>query len=183
MRLAPGLASLRTHKAFKAIRHATRVAAAGHDARIIHISVQRNHIHLLVEADNAALLGEGMRRFAISAARCLNAAAERSGNVFPDRYHAEVITVPRQARHALAYVLNNWRRHDVDQGHGLTPWVVDPFSSASEFRDWRELPRGRELATPHDYEPLTVHEPRSWLLRDGWRTYGRPSIREVPGPR
>jgi hypothetical protein len=27
--------------------------------------------------------------------------------VFPDRYHAEIITSPRQARHALSYVLSN----------------------------------------------------------------------------
>ena len=34
-----------------------------------------------------------------------------AGKVFPDRYHAQIIRTPRQARHALAYVLNNWRKH------------------------------------------------------------------------
>ena len=52
--------------------------------------------------------------FQISTAKQLNAAISkgksgvpRCGPVFPDRYHAEIITSPRQARHALSYVMLN----------------------------------------------------------------------------
>jgi hypothetical protein len=71
-------------------------------------------VHLLVEADDKDALASGMQGFQISAAKHLNAALSRGkpgqrrrGSVFPDRYHAEIITSPRQARHAIAYVLLN----------------------------------------------------------------------------
>src|SRR5205814_9644640 len=90
------------------------------DFRIVHLSIQRTHLHLLVEADDKAALASGMQGFQISAAKQLNAAISRGkpqrrrGTVFPDRYHAEIITSPRQARHSLAYVLANWRKHRED---------------------------------------------------------------------
>ena len=46
----------------------------------------------------------------------------RRGNVFVDRYHAEKITNPRQARRALAYVLNNWRKHFEDRDGVASTW-------------------------------------------------------------
>jgi REP element-mobilizing transposase RayT len=77
MRLAADLGTLRRGRAYRAIRRATMVAARARDAAIVHISIQANHLHLLVEADDAAKLGEGMRRFASSAAKQLNAAVGR----------------------------------------------------------------------------------------------------------
>ena len=65
--------------------------------------------------------------------------------MFPDRYHARIIGSRRQARHALAYVLNNWRRHGEDRARR---WLVDPFSSGATFAGWREL------AHAHVFWPL-----------------------------
>jgi hypothetical protein len=58
--------------------------------------------------------------------------------VFPDRYHAEVITSPRQARHALSYVINNFRKHEEDRRAPMSEWQVDWFSSAAMFSGWAE---------------------------------------------
>jgi hypothetical protein len=58
--------------------------------------------------------------------------------VFPDRYHAEIITSPRQARHALRYVMLNWRRHEEDRVAPMRDWNIDWFSSAAMFPDWTE---------------------------------------------
>jgi hypothetical protein len=99
--------------------------------RIVHLSIQRNHVHLLVEADNKYALANGLQRFQISAAKNVNREVSierclpvrRRGSVFPDRYHMEIITTPRQARHALAYVLNNWRKHREDKASALTRLV------------------------------------------------------------
>ena len=44
----------------------------------------------------------------------INKTLERTGKVFQFRYHRVDITTPRQMRCALAYVLNNWRRHRED---------------------------------------------------------------------
>ena len=73
-------------------------------------------------------LARGMQGLQISAARHVNRAAGRKGTVFADRYHAEIIDNRRQARHALAYVLNNWRRHDEHRKAVARTWRVDPFS-------------------------------------------------------
>ena len=123
LRAVKAVGSLRRRRTYQAIRAATRVVARRQDFRIVHVSIQRTHVHLLVEAKNKLALAAGMQGFQISAAKHLNAAISmgrsgprRRGAVFPDRYHAVVIDSPRQARHALSYVINNWRKHREDRG-------------------------------------------------------------------
>jgi len=130
-----------------------------------------------------------MQAFTISAAKRMNAALtrvnpetqvleRRKGKVFSDRYHAEVISNRRQARHALAYVLNNWRKHRED---ARTNAPVDRFSSGISFRGWTAHadPEFRFLV-PTGYEPMVVWEPRTWLLSVGWMIYGRIDFFEIP---
>jgi REP element-mobilizing transposase RayT len=188
VRVAPAVGSLRRRKLYKAMRDATITAALREWFRIVHISLQRNHVHLLVEAEHKAALSRGMQGFLISAARHINTALgdgarRRRGKVFADRYHIEVITTPTRARHAISYVLGNWRHHKEDQ-HGLArTWLVDPFSSAIMFPDWQEL-EGQPWMWPirETYDPLMVRRPQTWLLREGWkRTGGAISARTVPG--
>ena len=54
--------------------------------RIIHLSIQRTHLHLIVEANDRDALSSGMQSFEISAARRINRVCKRSGRVFTDRY-------------------------------------------------------------------------------------------------
>src|SRR5215831_5557057 len=115
LRVVDAVRSLRRRRTYHAIREATLVTARRDNFRIVQLSIQRTHVHLLVEADDKAALAAGMQGFQISAAKHLNAAISkgrpgprRRGAVFPDRYHAEIITSPTQARHALSYVVNNW---------------------------------------------------------------------------
>ena len=102
---------------YKAVRKALVTSFTRSNFRIVHLSIQGTHIHLLIEADDKTALSRGMQAFQISAAKHLNAAMAvrtgkaRRGNVFVDRYHARIIRTPKQARNALAYVLNNWRKH------------------------------------------------------------------------
>src|ERR1041384_2661392 len=97
MRVAPEVGSLRRRAMYKALRDATITAALRERFRIVHISLQRTHVHLLVEADHKTALARGMQGFTISAARNINTALgdgkrRRRGRVFADRYHVEVIT-------------------------------------------------------------------------------------------
>jgi putative transposase len=120
MRVVPEVGSLRRRKMYRAMRHATITAALCERFRIVHISLQRNHVHMLIEADHKAALARGMQGFQISAARNINTALgdgvrRRRGQVFADRYHVEVITTPTRARHTLGYVLSNWRHHGEDR--------------------------------------------------------------------
>jgi REP element-mobilizing transposase RayT len=156
--------------------------------RIVHIGIERDHLHLLVEADDHESLWEGVRAFESSAAQRLNhaisiaAGARRTGKVFADRYHARLITSPTQARNAIAYVLNNFRRHGYDRGMETMFWDVDYYSSGPSFDGWAELDDSPFLAPTPDYPRLSVCRPRTWLLRTGWRLAGPIRKRDIPGP-
>ena len=190
MRVVPEVGSLRRRVMYKAMREATITAALRDRFRIVHVSLQRTHVHLIVEAEHKTALARGMQGFSISAARHINTALgngvrRRRGRVFADRYHAEVITSPTQARHTIAYVLGNWRKHREDREGLPSTWLVDPFSSAISFPDWQEL-EGQAWMWPirDGYDPLLVRRPTTWLLAEGWKRQGRViSAREVPSVR
>jgi REP element-mobilizing transposase RayT len=74
MRVAPAVGSLRRRRLYKAMRDATITAAMRERFRIVHISLQRDHVHMLVEAEHKAALARGMQGFQISAARNINTA-------------------------------------------------------------------------------------------------------------
>ena len=166
---------------------ATVMMAKHDDCRIIHASIQGNHLHLIVEAKDRTRLARGMQAFQISAAQRINRAiskrtgVRRIGRVFSDRYHATILTSPRQVRNTLAYVLNNWRRHGEDQRRVARAWKIDPFSSGAFFDGWKEREDQRFVPPlPETYRPLVVWFARSWLLTTGWRRHGLISLGEVP---
>ena len=177
--------NLRRWHAYRALRAALLTTVTHEGFRIVHLSIQRTHIHLIIEATSRLVLARGMQGFQVSAARKLNAAIgahtgrPRRGTVFADRYHARIIRAPIEARRALAYVLNNWRKHDEHEDQHLRGWSVDLFSSAPSFDGWSDVDR-RAIVLPRDYEPLLVSRPTTWLLRDGWRQHGLISSTHVP---
>jgi len=191
LRAIRAVGNLRRRCVYHAIRKATRTTARREDFRIVHLSIQHDHVHLLVEANDKAALASGMQGFQISAARHLNVALSkehpdqpRRGAVFPDRYHPVVITSPTQARHALSYVINNWRKHQEDRSAITRTWDVDWFSSGPLFRDWQEH-GGKAVLLEHPprYDPLLMQPPKTWLLSAGWKTSGPISYRAVPSAR
>ncbi len=148
------------------------------DYRIVHVSIQHNHLHMLVEAQDRHALTAGMKSFATRAARAYNKEFGGCGKVFPFRYFARQITTARYARHALAYVLNNWRRHREDFANGrMSTAQLDEYSSAIVFDGWT-----KRFAVPAGYEPLPVSRPQTALLRSGWQEFGRIDPYECPGP-
>jgi REP element-mobilizing transposase RayT len=178
-RILPRVGSLRRRDAYAAIREATISASKRDDARIVHLSIQRTHVHLIIEAKNRTALAREMQGFLISAAKQLNRVLAQRGTVFGDRYHATVLRTPRQVRNCVAYVLNNWRHHREDRGR---TWTLDPFSSAVCFGGWKELdgsPIG--FRPPPTYASLIVWFPKTWLLATGWRKHGRIGALDVPG--
>jgi len=191
LRAIAAVGSLRRRVTYRAIREATLTTARRERFRIVQLSIQRNHVHLIVEADNKEALAAGMQGFQISAAKHLNAAISkgkpgprRRGTVFPDRYHAEIITSPSQARHALSYVMNNFRKHHEDRISPMNEWKIDWFSSAATFPGWAEYGDQAFLwRGPETYDPLIVYQPRTWLLKEGWKRTGEISCHAVPSAR
>ena len=168
LRVRPGLPSLRGTRLFVAVRYAL-AGASGTRFRVLQFSVQRDHLHVVVEADEPTGLARGLQGLAIRVAKAINRTLGRRGTVWGDRYHARTLGTPREVRSALVYVLNNWRNH-VRGARG-----VDPRSSAAWFDGWRtaiDRPAGRP----------PVAAARGWLARTGWRRYGPIDVREMPRP-
>jgi REP element-mobilizing transposase RayT len=169
-----GIRGLRAEAVFTRIRAALR-RASDKAFRVVHFSVQDNHLHLLVEADDKRELTRGMRGLAVRAAHGINRALGRRGQVFAERYHARELTRPRAVRHALVYILHNHRKHGVSLA-----WL-DTCSSARTFDGWRpdvllEVARAGPRAT----SPADVAAPKTWLASTGWRRAGLLGIDESP---
>ncbi len=120
MRVLSDIPSLRADDLFPAVREA--LAAASKPAfRVVHFSVQSNHVHLFVEGSDKPALALGLRGLSIRVARAINRALGRTGRVWSDRYHARALRTPREVRHGLVYVLMNFRKHVRHQPSGLDP--------------------------------------------------------------
>ncbi len=167
---------LRGQTVFARVREAIRCASRD-DFRVVHFSVQDNHLHLLVEATDKRELTRGMRGLAVRTARRVNQALGRRGQVFSERYHARELTGPRAVRNALVYILHNHRKHGVSLA-----WL-DPCSSADAFDGWRrddilfDVARARPRGDP---PPAAVALATTWLATTGWRRGGLLSLDESP---
>src|SRR5438093_2075736 len=131
LRAGPVVRCLRSQRVFPALRRA--LAAASHGGfRVLQFSVQDDHLHLIVEADDTRALRRGVRGLAIRMARAVNRALGRRGVLWQGRYHARELTTPRAVRHALVYVLMNLRNTTGENAE------LDPCSSAVYFDGWQE---------------------------------------------
>jgi len=157
--------------------------------RVAHYSIQRHHVHLIVEAKDAETLSRGMQGLAVRVARRINKVLGRRGKVFTDRYFERILKTPKQVRFCILYVLNNLRRHAAQAGQVCASGWVDPFSSGRFFDGWksgdgRADQRVRpppNVRLPGQQERPTVSTPRTWLLSVGWRRHGLIPIDAVPG--
>ena len=140
LRARPDVPALRKRAVMVALRQALRAGGLRGNFRLVHYSVQGNHLHLVVEAHDKVALSRGMQGLAIRIARAVNRAAGRKGRVFADHYFARELKTPAEVRRAVRYVLDNHLHH-------RAPGVLqtDPCASAA---------------------PLAG--PRTWLLSVGW---------------
>jgi putative transposase len=151
LRALPEIPSLRVLNGW--VKRALVAGADQPGSRVVYFSIQGNHLHLIVEADDAVGLSRGMQGLAVRIARAVNQAISRKrGKVFSDRYHEHVLTTPREARAAIAYLVENFRRHCEQSGRSLRPDFIDEHSSAIHLA-------GLET------DPLPA--PRFWLLSCG----------------
>jgi hypothetical protein len=161
LRVRPEVWNLRSKRSFRIIERALVAAREWTSARVVHYSVQGNHLHLVTEASDRKVLSRRIQGLEVRIARAMNKLMHRSGSVFADRYHARPLKTPLEARRVIEYVLKN-RQHHVP--HRAAPF--DPCSSAAWFDGWRSPPTTPLQTTP------PVRPPRSWLLRIGWRRHG-----------
>ena len=169
LRARADLISLRQQKTFTVIRRAL-AASSNARFRVVHFSVQDDHLHLIVEADDTNALTLGVAALKIRLARATNRVLARRGAVWAGRYHARALRTPREVRAGIVYVLQDWKKHRRNtQG-------LDGRSSAAWFDGWAE-----RFDPPIGTSPVAA--PRTWLAAIGWRrcTAGLNAQRRGPG--
>lgn len=189
LRAVKALPSLRKQTVYVAVRRA--LAATWREwFRAIHFSVQSDHVHLIVEADDTVTLSRGMAGLTIRLARAINRAAGRKGKVFSERYHTRELSTPRETRNAIVYVVLNRRKHAAKTARatGLASLAgsagsagIDPMSSGYWFDGWKTPPTGDRY--PPSWvadDAVPVRTARTWLARKGWRRHGLIADDERP---
>jgi putative transposase len=151
--------NLRSRRCHRRIAHCLEEAVGRFGLRVIEYSVLGNHIHLIVEADDAQALSRGMQGLSIRIAKSLNTLMNLRGGVFDDHYDGRLLTTPTELVRAIAYVLRNHEHHYGSAGR-------DPFSSDA-------------LRAPERQAQLSV--PISWLLRSGWLRASAADRRRLNG--
>jgi REP element-mobilizing transposase RayT len=168
LRAVDAIPSLRSARVFPIVR---RALSASHKSafRVVHFSVQSDHVHLVVEGDAPMALVRGVQGLAGRCAKGVNRAVGRRGCVWSSRFHSHALRTPTETRRELVYVLLNFRKH-LGAAAG-----VDPRSSGPWFGGWRTsvpAPRGTGPVAP----------PKTWLATVGWRRAGGAiGIDERPG--
>jgi hypothetical protein len=159
--------------------------------RIVHFSVQRDHVHLIVEARDKRALSGGVRSAAIRVALYVNQVLRRRGPLWAERWHGRALKTPREVRNALVYVLANFRKH----ARRTPTRGIDPYSSGAWFDGWRgwqprsgapppfaERRRWREAFDETNTQGR--HEftfaAQTWLAVTGWRHHGLIDLWESP---
>jgi len=151
MRMAPNVYNLRSRRSLRVIEASLRAGAVRFGVLVVQTSIQGNHIHLLVEADDVISLGRAMKGLAIRIARGMNRMMERAGGqVFAERYHTHLLRTPTEVRNVIHYLRNNHRHHLGDRAALLPTSFVDPYTSDAEA-----------LAS-------VLPSPTLWLLTTGW---------------
>ena len=151
-RMLPHVWNLRSQRCFSRLVECFERGRDRFGFRLVHFSVQGNHLHLIVEAVDERALARGTQGLGVRVAKALNRLMGRKGTVFADHYHARQLHSPTQVANAITYVLLNFAHHFPDEARRVDD-LRDRFSSA-----WRD--RGRD--------PPVVPA-RTWLLRVGWR--------------
>jgi hypothetical protein len=179
VRLRDDAPSLRDTRVVAALAETFAVGCTRPGFRLVHYSLQGNHAHLIVEAQDRHALGRGMMSLGARLARAVNRIGQRTGRVFADRYHVRMLATPKEVRNALRYVLLNARRHAKAAGAKLGRLVrFDPASSARWFDGWR---RDVEVESAPTDAPAPVARARTWLLTMGWRRHGLLDPADIPG--
>jgi REP element-mobilizing transposase RayT len=177
VRVRSGVPSLRNRRFIEDFRRTLRRGCERGDFRVCHYSIQRDHVHFVVEAASKDALGRGMKSVGIRLARAVNRVFDSKGAALFGRYHLRVLRSPREVRHALAYVLLNARRHWRKRNGAAPPVRLDIASSGAWFNGWKRSPPSMG-DPPAERDVAPSH---TWLLSIGWRRHGLVDPEETPG--
>lgn len=148
--------------------------------RVVQFSIQEDHLHLMVEAQDGKELARAMQYLFSRIALAVNRVLGRRGSLFADRHHRHELKTPTETRRALVYILFNTRKHIAGEAAFSSELFasMDAQSSAPWFGMWHPeaRPPPDVVARCRDQQggesPLST--PKTWLARGGWQRAGGP---------
>lgn len=180
LRAVRGTPSVRSERITAIVREELRRASAK-GFRVVHYSIQTNHLHLIVEADRGLDTSRGVQRLASRIARLVNLVAGRSGRFWRERYHRVDLRKPRQVRNALVYCLFNARKHARGPEAKRARKVLDVRCSSVVWIDgWDADDSLKARIAAARADPPIVASPTTYLVRRGWRRHGDLRPNEMP---
>ena len=137
----------------------------GPSFQIVHFSVQTNHLHLIVEAEDRETVIRKISGLMISFAKRLNTMlGDRRGKVWSERYFRRDVSSARDMNNVLAYVFGNAKKHGHIPLHAIE---IDYLSSAWTFDGW-----DTRVLLPPEAIRWRPPAPRTDLLKREWIAYG-----------
>ena len=115
-------ADIKSKSILKALHHAIKRARLK-KLKIIHYTLEYNHLHVLVECHNNKILHQGMQAFGISLSKAINRIKRLKGAVYKHRYHFRKCTSRRDYKNVLHYIFANGVKHK------RTSSYIDPYNS------------------------------------------------------
>lgn len=107
------------------------INARSHGLRILHFSLESNHVHLIIEALDNQTLTKGMRSLTVTFSKGV-----AKGRIQIERYHLHILKTLKETKNAIHYVLFNHQKHT-----GLKKAYVTDYSSLGVIADLRTLAR------------------------------------------
>lgn len=163
---------IRNKEALRVLKRAILNARAK-GLMVIHYSLQSNHIHIIVESVNNAVLTTGMRSLTVTIAKGI-----KKGKIQLERYHLHVLKSVQEAKNAIRYVLFNQQKHENKKQ-----------SFIDEYCSILSLPSALDLIRNFVVENriiLTIKNCESWSLDSGRSYFSIEGLRQLAkkkGPR
>ncbi len=92
IRLRSGIPTLRQPRFVRRFRSSLSEACVRHGFRVVHYSIQRDHVHLLIEAHTNHSIACGMKSVGARIGKLANRLFQRKGKVLDGRYHLRPLT-------------------------------------------------------------------------------------------
>jgi len=106
LRVREGVPDLRRGPVYRAVQAALAAGSDRFGFRLTHYAIKSGEVQLIAQADDTSSLSRGVQGLSVRLARRANAAADRSGKVFGDRYEVRVLKSPAEAKKAMTSVMS-----------------------------------------------------------------------------
>jgi REP element-mobilizing transposase RayT len=99
--------------------------------KIIHYSLEHDHVHLFAEGESNLILSKGMQGLGVSLSKRINNALKIKGQRYKTRYHLRVLKSATEVKNVINYILKNGIKHK------RCKTVINAFNSAIVLHEWR----------------------------------------------